>query len=70
MESIVFEIFQNKNNITYCGQFYANDEKSGSALWLDLLNDGELDKNRCMFNYIHGLTMHLVLFVVEYCGRM
>lgn len=33
--------------VTYSCQFYAEDEKSGQDLWMDLLNDGRLDNKKC-----------------------
>jgi non-lysosomal glucosylceramidase len=33
--------------ITYNCQFYADDEETGNELWLDLLNDGNLDNKEC-----------------------
>jgi hypothetical protein len=41
---------KSKNKITYCGLFCANDEKSGTELWLDLLNDGDLDNKNCKWS--------------------
>ena len=44
-----FKYFQDDTSITYSCQFYPNNEKSGHALWMDLLADGQLNNNKCIF---------------------
>ena len=43
----LFIYLKNDNSITYSCQFYPNNEKSGQALWMDLLADGELENKKC-----------------------
>ncbi len=40
---------QENCHITYNCQFYTDDEESGSKLWLDLLDDGNLDNVECKY---------------------